>query len=619
MIARSNIPCLPFQNLLPLFLLLGVGDGTLSWGATPDMITLRAEPSTSVVAVPPSSTGSSVAINERWILLGQPTWSDVLLNAGGVQVHRARDGQKVPVPLAHQIFVNQLFGYSVALCGDIALVGAPGENANSGAVYLFDLKTGNELARIDSPDGGASFGRSIAVSQNWAVVGAPAAVGDRGAAYVFDIASVAAGQAPVLIPLSPPGAAAGDAFGRSVAIYDRLVLVGAPGDDAYKGAAFVFGRQGNLIEQLVDVAGVPGDEFGYAVALNGLRAAISAPVADSSTGKVLLFEVRSGHGLIATLTPILPIPNAQFGVGLTMSEDLIFVNNYESTNPVSGFPSSPVEVFRAVDGVRSGGLRPPADFFGLSGLGASIAVEGNRLLIGSPFLGSGEGAALYLPHYAGEFTGFHLVATGDSPPGLDDVRVSRIGEGSLDFFGAAYCTSLVGKGAARGRNKALFFGVRDLAGQRRNLESSGLTEMLSLEKPFAFGGGVFYEGRATRIGRQVILFDSFNGARNIFGVGKIVPSLGEVQSFQRRVHSPGGEWAVPVKLRRGPGSGITGLNDDVLLHLDADGVVVGSVREGTPAPVLVGGELIGPIPRVAFTNAELDYPVFLRGATSAQN
>ena len=127
--------CRWIRPLSRILLMLGVGVSTLSWGVTPDLITLRTEPPfASVVATPPD-TARAVAVNDDWILLGQPGLDDFLVNIGAVQVHRARDGEYVTTLFASShVEADQYLGFSVAICGDIALVGAPGENSFSGAV-----------------------------------------------------------------------------------------------------------------------------------------------------------------------------------------------------------------------------------------------------------------------------------------------------------------------------------------------------------------------------------------------------------------------------------------------------------------------------------------------------
>ena len=89
------------------------------------------------------------------------------------------------------------FGSSVALSGTTALIGSPLDGDNglySGAAYLFDVTTGQQLTKLSPSDGAEDqrFGITVALSGQMALVGA---FGDAdngplsGAAYVFDATS----------------------------------------------------------------------------------------------------------------------------------------------------------------------------------------------------------------------------------------------------------------------------------------------------------------------------------------------------------------------------------------------------------------------------------------------
>jgi len=126
------------------------------------------------------------------------------------------------------------FGFSVAISGNTALVGAIRDDdagSNSGSAYLFDAATGNQLAKLTASDAAADdfFGISVAISGNTALVGSPLD-GDggsfSGSAYLFD-----ATTGNQLAKLTASDAAALDQFGISVAISGNTALVGAWQDD----------------------------------------------------------------------------------------------------------------------------------------------------------------------------------------------------------------------------------------------------------------------------------------------------------------------------------------------------------------------------------------------------
>jgi hypothetical protein len=185
-----------------------------------------------------------------------------------------------------------LFGTSVALLGNTALVGAPGDaigaNSEQGSAYVFvhDGTTWSEQAQLTASDGmaGDYFGVSVALSGDTALVGAyEHDVGtniNQGAVYVFLRSGMTWMQQA---KLTASDGAAVDHFGISVALSDDTALVGAYGDDVEandgQGSAYVFTRSGmtwTQQEKLTASDGAPYDRFGGAVAISGDTALVGA-------------------------------------------------------------------------------------------------------------------------------------------------------------------------------------------------------------------------------------------------------------------------------------------------------------------------------------------------------
>ena len=196
---------------------------------------------------------------------------------------------------------DDYFGFSIALSGTTALVGAPrrgvGDNREQGAAYVFVRNGGSWQAQgpaLIADDGalGDHFGLSVALAGDTAVIGAPGhAVGQspfRGAAYVFvrngEIWSQQGAE------LSADDGEAADAFGTAVAVAvhedTANLIVGAPYHDvdghSDQGAAYAFTRSGQDWVQrggaLTAGNGLAGEVFGSAVAVSGNTALVGAPV-----------------------------------------------------------------------------------------------------------------------------------------------------------------------------------------------------------------------------------------------------------------------------------------------------------------------------------------------------
>ena len=139
-------------------------------------------------------------------------------------------------------------------------------------VFLRDLDNGHlslvpDETQLGCQDG--SFGQSVAVSGDLAVVGAP----DDAAAYVYerDSSGIWTRQAE---PLKAAGEAENAYFGGSVAVSGGMVVVGAP----YENSAYVFTRQDGLWTQVKLTAddSQEYDQFGCSVAISGDTVIIGA-------------------------------------------------------------------------------------------------------------------------------------------------------------------------------------------------------------------------------------------------------------------------------------------------------------------------------------------------------
>ncbi len=170
------------------------------------------------------------------------------------------------------------FGRSVALSedGSTAVVGAPRENGNGGAVWIY-TRSGSgwtQATQLDSPEPGLNrhFGVSVAVSADGdtIAVGAPLL---RGRVWVF--ARSGSNWVPVGSALAGAGEEGEGFFGHSVALSadGETVAVGAPGDNGKRGGAWVFSRSGAGWAQQgskITAAGeVSEGRFGSSVALSG--------------------------------------------------------------------------------------------------------------------------------------------------------------------------------------------------------------------------------------------------------------------------------------------------------------------------------------------------------------
>jgi hypothetical protein len=299
---------------------------------------------------------------------------------------------------------NDYFGYSVAISGDYAIVGAYGAdigaNANQGAAYIFVRSGGTwtQQAKLTANDGAAGdvFGSSVAISGDYAIVGAYLdGIGAnifQGSAYVFVRSGNSWTQQAKLIAND---GATNDYFGTSVAISGDYALVGSYSDDiganTDQGSAYVFARSGTDWTQQAKLTandGAAGDYFGLSVAISGDYAIVGANGDDigakNDQGSAYLF-VRSVSGWTFQTKLIANdgVATDFFGTSVAISGDYALVGAYSDdvgTNVDqgsayvfvrSGTNWTQQDKLTAIDGAAG-------DYFG-----SSVAISGDYTIVGA--------------------------------------------------------------------------------------------------------------------------------------------------------------------------------------------------------------------------------------------
>ena len=250
------------------------------------------------------------------------------------------------------------FGASVAIDGDVVVVGAPfddPQNTDEGSAYVFTRTTptnwvlDSKLTGSDSTSG-ANFGNAVAVSGDTILVGARkqtvGAAAEQGAAYVF-VRQSDGSWGPQAKLVAGDGAAR-DQFGCSVALSGNRALIGACRDDigasADQGSAYVFeGTDGWAQPQkLTALDGAAGDNFGCSVSLDGNTAVIGAFGDDvggvTDSGSAHVFVNMGSDSWIAwiaaaTLTASDGAAGDWFGSSVAVSSGTILVGAFGDDGP----------------------------------------------------------------------------------------------------------------------------------------------------------------------------------------------------------------------------------------------------------------------------------------------
>jgi len=257
--------------------------------------------------------GYSVAVSGNLAVVGSYQDDDNGSNSGSAYVFDVNTGQQLFKLRPDDGAIYEYFGNSVAANGNIAVIGAYQDDDNgdlSGSAYVFDITTGQQLFKLLPDDGsyGDEFGYSVAVSGNIAVIGAfrdDDFGSNTGAIYIFDVTT---GQQ--LFKLLADDSAAHDLFGYSVALSGNLAVVGAFFDNdngVDSGSAYVFDvSAGQQLFKLLPSDGTTDDNFGRSVAVSGNLAVIGADTDDDNgfrSGSAYTFDVLTGQQLFKILLP----------------------------------------------------------------------------------------------------------------------------------------------------------------------------------------------------------------------------------------------------------------------------------------------------------------------------
>jgi len=300
---------------------------------------------------------------------------------------------------------GDFFGFSVALSGDTALIGAFNDDddvmgVDAGSAYVF-TRSGNiwrQQAKLTAIDGSANdtFGGNVALSGDTAVIGAirDDDKGDNsGSAYVFTRSgSVWSQQAKVIAT----DTAEGDAFGQSIALSGDTVVIGAPHDDDKgddSGSVYVFTRSGTVWSQeakLTAADGAEGDVFGISIALSGDTIVVGADLNDEqapNAGAAYIFT-RSGSSWRqqAKLTAADGAETDIFGVRVALSGDTALISARRDDDDVMGVDAGSAYIFtRTGTTWRQQAKLTAPDGAADDRFGRSVALAGDAAVISAMF------------------------------------------------------------------------------------------------------------------------------------------------------------------------------------------------------------------------------------------
>ena len=304
------------------------------------------------------------------------------------------DWQQTAKITASDAAPEHIFGYAVSLDGDYAVVGQ-GFHANNGTAYIFK-RTGTEWtqeAQLLASDGfpGNAFGYSVAISGDTALIGAPAVSEWTGAAYVFIRTGATWTQQA---KLTAPDGIPADEFGFSVVLDGDTALIGASyAGNGWSGKAYVFTRTGTTwaVEATLTASdGQPEDQFGWSVSLSGDFAVIGSVYDDERTGSAYVFtRTDTTWTQQAKLSASDAALEDAFGVSVGIDGDTIVVGaGWKDTFTGAAYIYTRTETTWTQEAKITASDGTNGNDFGMA-----VSISGDTVAVGARFVNTWTGAA----------------------------------------------------------------------------------------------------------------------------------------------------------------------------------------------------------------------------------
>jgi len=324
--------------------------------------------------------GWSIDVGAELIVVGAWNDDDNGPNSGSVYVFDRMSGAIVAKLLASDGSEGDVFGVSIAIGGGLIVVGARNTDevgSNSGSAYLFDARTGVELFKLVADDAANEdrFGRAVGIDGGVVAVGSPLdddGGASSGAVYLFDVSN---GQQ--IAKIIAADGSAGDRFGFALAMDQGELVVGAYHDQengVESGSVYVFDIPTRVqTQKIVPVDGTDNGVFGRTIDVVGGKIVIGA------ADKAYLYDATSGEKLFDLIASD-DVSGADFGNSVSIDERFAVVG--ASFSSELGFGSGSAYVFDVGNGTQHAKL-VKSDGEGLDFFGISVGVRDQVIGVGA--------------------------------------------------------------------------------------------------------------------------------------------------------------------------------------------------------------------------------------------
>jgi uncharacterized repeat protein (TIGR01451 family) len=380
---------------------------------------------------PGDRLGYRVEISGDLILAGSPYKPDLpeddpLRHAGAAYVFERNQGGADQWGQVRKItngvgISEEYFGWSLAIDGELAVIGAPSDGGMPGSAYVHARNQGGadlwgQLASLDrvDPATGDQFGWAVDVRGDEIVVGAfqdqvPPNVA-QGSAYIFERHLGGLNAWSQIQKLTASDGTEGDNFGYSVALSGSALLIGAYRVDISthidQGATYAFYSSGSGWAEVASPLasdGAAGDDFGGSVVVVGETLVVGAPLDDGAAGvnqgALYIFSRSTGGldnwGQVRKITAPDAAAGDEFGAAVGLSLDRIVAGAPGAAGAGGADQGSAYVFARNQGGLNNWGYVveiSATDGDASDAFGTAVDIESDWIAVGSPNNASSQGA-----------------------------------------------------------------------------------------------------------------------------------------------------------------------------------------------------------------------------------
>ncbi|MFW6016284.1 MAG: hypothetical protein ACOCRK_07580 [bacterium] len=330
-----------------------------------------------------SDFGQSVAIHGNYLIVGDSDGRHYIYK------HSLEEWNNISSDIK-----NSDYGYDVDIYNDFAVIGYPSEDEvnvlykNEGGSNPDPDSWESILLSLQGEDTseGDGFGKSVAIYERYIAIGAPNINNDNGAVYIFKInEDNSISQIKKIIPSKSQ-----TFFGISVSINDKYLVVGAENEDVGAGASHIFKKEDNewvFNQKVIASDRMDNDNFGSSVAIFSKLLIIGAPNRDYNetinAGGAYIYKLDSDSLWyeISKIDPPLTennnFENGYFGSSVSINKDYAIIGGYNINNGEGGgFIYSRLKNWNLVEKID-------VESTSAANVGSSVDIDGNYFVIGA--------------------------------------------------------------------------------------------------------------------------------------------------------------------------------------------------------------------------------------------